>query len=387
MTRIGRLASLLGVLFVMASSTALAQVPGEQGFFGSIDGRWMWLGGDPVVTAQGTSGQTANAPSGQMMLGYKVSPHWDFALSGDVQGLMTQLTKFQNGTLSVDNNHQHFNLEAGYSDTWWRVNAGLRGIHYQETIGYNFVGFSGYDYREIYGIGPKIGAGARWGLSDNWALIGSANAALLYASYADSGNAALLNSGSYGGLVPQLDGEIGVNWRSDDSPNFSVTVGGRAAASFNTAITSSGTHKGTLVDYGPFMRLAYNFAGRTPAAVASPPPAPATAAVPGGYLVFFDFDRADLSPVASSVVRQAADDARRGRPASIEVTGHADRAGAEDYNRALSLRRANAVKTELVRLGLSDAQISVAGRGESEPLVPTADGVREARNRRVQISF
>lgn len=178
-----------------------------------------------------------------------------------------------------------------------------------------------------------------------------------------------------------------MNWRSDDTSNFSVTVGGRAAASFNTAITSTGTHKGTLVDYGPFVRLAYNFAGRTPAAIASNAPAPATAATPGGYLVFFDFDRSDLSPVASSVVHQAADDARRGRPASIQVTGHADRSGSDEYNRALSLRRANAVKAELVRLGLSDAQISVAGRGEAEPLVPTADGVREARNRRVQITF
>jgi outer membrane protein OmpA-like peptidoglycan-associated protein len=52
---------------------------------------------------------------------------------------------------------------------------------------------------------------------------------------------------------------------------------------------------------------------------------------------------------------------------------------------ALSLRRANAVKNALVRAGVRESDISVVGLGESQPLVPTADGVREAQNRRVEI--
>ena len=71
--------------------------------------------------------------------------------------------------------------------------------------------------------------------------------------------------------------------------------------------------------------------------------------------------------------------------ARITATGHADRSGPEDYNMALSLRRANAVKDALVRDGVPATAISVIGKGETQPLVQTADGVREPQNRRVEI--
>ncbi len=71
--------------------------------------------------------------------------------------------------------------------------------------------------------------------------------------------------------------------------------------------------------------------------------------------------------------------------ADYTITGHADRSGAEDYNLQLSLRRADAVRSELISRGVKEGGISVAGRGEAEPAVPTADGVREPANRRVEI--
>ena len=77
-------------------------------------------------------------------------------------------------------------------------------------------------------------------------------------------------------------------------------------------------------------------------------------------------------------------------PAAIRLivaTGHADRSGPTAYNQRLSERRAAAVKTALVREGVSEGTIQTAGRGENENLVPTADGVREPRNRRVEIVF
>ena len=77
--------------------------------------------------------------------------------------------------------------------------------------------------------------------------------------------------------------------------------------------------------------------------------------------------------------------AKAGNKTRIGVTGHTDRAGSDAYNMALSLRRANAVKDQLVREGIPAAGITVVGRGESQPLVPTADGVREPQNRRVEI--
>jgi len=121
-----------------------------------------------------------------------------------------------------------------------------------------------------------------------------------------------------------------------------------------------------------------------PTAAPPPPPMPAPVAAPS-YMVFFDWDRADLSAQALSTIQQAAGAFKTKGSARITATGHADKSGPENYNMALSLRRANAVKDALVRDGVPAASIAVVGRGESQPLVPTADGVREPQNRRVEI--
>jgi OmpA-OmpF porin, OOP family len=116
--------------------------------------------------------------------------------------------------------------------------------------------------------------------------------------------------------------------------------------------------------------------------VASPPP-PVTQAP--SFMVFFDWDRSNLLPQALTTIQQAADAYKAKGSARITATGHTDRSGPESYNMALSLRRANAVKDALVRDGVPATAISVIGKGESQPLVPTADGVREPQNRRVEI--
>ena len=69
----------------------------------------------------------------------------------------------------------------------------------------------------------------------------------------------------------------------------------------------------------------------------------------------------------------------------MTATGHTDKSGPDSYNMALSLRRANTVKDALVREGVPATAISVIGKGETQPLVQTADGVREPQNRRVEI--
>jgi len=117
------------------------------------------------------------------------------------------------------------------------------------------------------------------------------------------------------------------------------------------------------------------------------PPAPAEVPIiqPEVYIVLFDFDKANIRPDGQQVVNQVlADAAAKGAP-QISVTGHADRSGPADYNLALSLRRADAVRQALIAGGISADQITVSGRGEEEPAVPTPDGVREQANRRVEI--
>ena len=106
---------------------------------------------------------------------------------------------------------------------------------------------------------------------------------------------------------------------------------------------------------------------------------------PANYTVYFDFDKSVINPAGQVVINQVLADASKHAPSSVSVTGHTDRAGPEDYNMALSLRRADSVRSALISGGVAADKITVAGRGESEPAVPTADGVREAKNRRVEI--
>ena len=101
--------------------------------------------------------------------------------------------------------------------------------------------------------------------------------------------------------------------------------------------------------------------------------------------MFFDFDKSNITPKPARSSLRRRPPPRSTKATSIALIGHTDAAGSEKYNLALSLRRANAVKAALVKLGIPANEISVVGKGKSEPLVPTKDGVREPQNRRVQI--
>lgn len=115
-------------------------------------------------------------------------------------------------------------------------------------------------------------------------------------------------------------------------------------------------------------------------------PAPAPQPLPGPFLLYFDFDSATVTAEGQKVVAAAAKAVSAGKPATVIVTGYTDRAGSEAYNMALSKKRAEAVAAALKRAGVtSDMKVLVASYGEMEPQVPTADGQREARNRRVSI--
>ncbi len=103
------------------------------------------------------------------------------------------------------------------------------------------------------------------------------------------------------------------------------------------------------------------------------------------FMVFFDWDRSNLSQQALNTIKQAAGAFKSKGSARITATGHTDTSGPEAYNMALSLRRANTVKDALVREGVPATAIAVIGRGEQGLLVQTPDGVREPQNRRVEI--
>jgi OmpA-OmpF porin, OOP family len=123
---------------------------------------------------------------------------------------------------------------------------------------------------------------------------------------------------------------------------------------------------------------------------AAPPPAPPAAPPPPVhqvYLVFFDWDRYNITPEGMQILEAAAAHWKAGGSVQIQVTGYTDLSGPAGYNQRLSERRANAVAVALERLGVPRSDMVVAGRGMNDPRVPTALGVREPQNRRVEIVF
>lgn len=163
--------------------------------------------------------------------------------------------------------------------------------------------------------------------------------------------------------------------------------------------TSGGTSvEGEYKAHAALIGLRFNFGApkdepvATPAVAAAAEPAPPApepvvepAALPRNFVVFFDFDRSDISAEADTILNDAVAYAKANGAVRIAASGHADRSGSDEYNMALSMRRGNAVKARLLALGVPESEIIVTAKGESEPLVPTEDGVREPQNRRVEI--
>jgi outer membrane protein OmpA-like peptidoglycan-associated protein len=137
----------------------------------------------------------------------------------------------------------------------------------------------------------------------------------------------------------------------------------------------------------------YTFSQPAPAPMPAPAPAPApapkTAVAPAAknFLVFFDFNKYNLTMDAQKIVDNAAMAAKNGGVTQIDVTGHTDTVGSDAYNMKLSKRRAESVKAELVRQGVQASDIMIYAKGKRDPLVPTGDNVREPQNRRVEIVF
>ena len=119
-----------------------------------------------------------------------------------------------------------------------------------------------------------------------------------------------------------------------------------------------------------------------PAAAAQKPP-PAAARQ---YNVYFDWDKSVLTPAAHKIVDQVADQVKSDN-SRVAITGKADLSGTDAYNMALSHRRADAVREALQADGVPASRIDERWVGMREPPVPTAAGVREPRNRVVEISF
>jgi OOP family OmpA-OmpF porin len=136
-----------------------------------------------------------------------------------------------------------------------------------------------------------------------------------------------------------------------------------------------------------------------PAAAPAPAPAPARAAAPAAPAApaaaaakvtyasdaFFDFDRAVLKPEGRASLDSLVDKIKSINLEVVVAVGHTDATGAEAYNQALSVRRAEAVKAYLVSKGIAANRVYVEGKGEAQPVADNSTREGRAKNRRVEI--
>ena len=130
----------------------------------------------------------------------------------------------------------------------------------------------------------------------------------------------------------------------------------------------------------------YGFDEPPPPAPSTPPPMTPPPA-PKHFIIFFGFNKCNITAEADSVLSEAAAAAKSSGSASVTIVGHTDTVGSNAYNQKLSECRANAAKSNLVGKGVPEGAISASGKGESELMVQTGDGVKEPQNRRATIDL
>ncbi|MGZ5095006.1 MAG: OmpA family protein [Burkholderiales bacterium] len=108
---------------------------------------------------------------------------------------------------------------------------------------------------------------------------------------------------------------------------------------------------------------------------------------PFTYTLYFITGLTQLTTQSKEALNEVTQKIKSFPAAQVTVIGHTDRVGTDAENDVLSLKRANTVRDMLIQIGIRDGAIEVVGRGEREPLVRTADGVSEEKNRRVEIKL
>jgi len=249
---------------------------------------------------------------------------------------------------------------------------------------YGFMGNVLYDFTMVPFVEPYIGAGVGY----QWATL---NNVRINPAFGESANL----SGSDGSLAYQAI--LGIGVPVPEAPGLAITAeyrfmglaGSHKYGGDFTDSVGTGPLDGSLrnnYNHLFLIGMRYNF-GQVPP---PPPPAPVAAPAPAvqparSYLVFFDWDKATLTDRARQIISEAAEASTHVQVTRIDVNGHTDTSGTPQYNMGLSIRRASAVKAELIRDGVPANVITTQGFGDTDLLVATGPGVREPQNRRVEI--
>ena len=220
-------------------------------------------------------------------------------------------------------------------------------------------------------------------------------------------------SGGFGALSVN-DDEIGLAYQGIAGLAFELAEGLILDLSYRYFATSEMEFDGTLAglpeefeqDYNShslFAGLRWNFGAApvaapqykdcwdgssVPVAAECPPQLTETQGAnldPINVIVYFDYDKANLTPEASNLIKEASARALANDVDAVVVSGHADRSGGSAYNQALSDRRGAVVRDALIANGIPADKIRMESYGEDRPAKPTEDGIREPLNRRTEV--
>ncbi|MBW6401240.1 OmpA family protein [Roseomonas sp. HJA6] len=257
----------------------------------------------------------------------------------------------------------------GTATTWGLMVNALYDFNLGPVLPYVGVG-AGYAWHDYDSVGFRQNSGGNSGTVNvggtNGAFAYQAILGLAFPIQAVPGLALTAEGRFFGTANEDIDGRA--------NGNFSVN--GQAYNARESVKFPADNYNWSLL-FG----VRYNF-GRTAAPVAAPVVAPPPART---FLVFFDWNRDNLTDRARQIIAEAAQASRTQQVTRLEVNGYTDTSGSAQYNMGLSIRRANNVAAELVRLGIPRNQIVARGFGETNLLVPTPDNTREPQNRRVEI--
>jgi outer membrane protein OmpA-like peptidoglycan-associated protein len=338
--------TLLGAAALLAASAGAAQAGTMHGWYISVaaGGNWVEDGkfqyesfGVPTTPAQ-ASWETGYAVSAA--IGYDFSPHWRAELE-----------------VTYRRNH---------TDTWCAANGNC------STNAWRM-----WELSEMVNVYYDIPLNSRWQASIGAGVGG--NLVNIRPGTAPANDDYVFA----GQLIGQLAYQLSDRWQLYADYHFMMMSDPNISDPFNAggAIDMEKTEHTAMLG----IRFDLQREGAAPPPPREEPPPPPER--PREFIVFFGFNKSNLTAEAQRVVHEAAEAAREYGSATILVIGHTDTSGSQSYNLRLSLRRAAAVKAGLAHEGIAPDMIHTEGKGETELMVQTGDGVKEPQNRRATVDL